>query len=63
MKRICECVLDFFKREWSPAEKILLVLVCFLSGVIHGFLWAPIKKGISCGNYNGNTYSKPEEEE
>ena len=31
-------------------EKILLGLTCFLGGVVAGFLIAPIKKGICCGN-------------
>lgn len=33
---------------------ILTALACFLGGIILGFLIAPVKKGIYCGNYNGN---------
>ena len=61
MKCIFAAMKDFFTREWSPAEKVMMILVCFLSGMVHGFLWAPIKKGISCGNNSGNTYVKGEE--
>lgn len=35
-------------------EKILLGTACFLGGVVAGFLIAPIKKGVYCGNNNGN---------
>lgn len=34
----------------------LIGLVCLLAGVIVGFLLAPVKKGIYCGNNNGNSY-------
>ncbi|QRV21176.1 hypothetical protein I6K70_06775 [Lacrimispora saccharolytica] len=46
----------FFNREWSLAEKRLLTLSVFLLGCVLGFLFAPIKKGIYCGNHNGNTW-------
>lgn len=35
---------------------ILTALVCFLGGIILGFLIAPVKKGVYCGNYSGNIY-------
>ena len=34
----------------------LIGLVCLLAGVIVGFLLAPVKKGIYCGNNSGNSY-------
>lgn len=37
-------------------EKILVGAACFFAGVVAGFLIAPIKKGIYCGNNNGNDY-------
>lgn len=46
----------FFNREWSFAEKRLLILSSFLLGCLLGFLFAPIKKGVYCGNHNGNTW-------
>lgn len=52
-----KCVVkDFFKRDWTTTEKILVAVGLVLLGVVIGFLLAPIKKGISCGNNNGNTY-------
>lgn len=42
-------------------EKVLLGLSCFLGGVVAGFLIAPIKEGIYCGNNNGNYLGKDEE--
>lgn len=42
----------FLKNEWSYLEKKLIVSTFFLSGVVIGFLIAPIKKGIYCGNNN-----------
>ena len=38
------------------SEKCLLAAACLFAGVVLGFLFAPIKKGIYCGNYNGNRY-------
>ena len=38
------------------SEKWLLAAACLFAGVILGFLLAPIKKGIYCGNYSGNRY-------
>ncbi len=42
-------------------EKGFLGLACFLGGVVVGFLIAPIKKGIYCGNNNGNYLGRDEE--
>lgn len=54
-----KCVVkDFFKRDWTMSEKILMTICLVLAGVVIGFLIAPIKKGISCGNNNGNTYNE-----
>lgn len=46
---------NFYLHEWSMAEKKLMVLIAFLSGIIIGFVFSPIKKGVYCGNNNGNT--------
>ena len=43
-------------------EKVLLGAACFFAGAVAGFLIAPIKKGIYCGNNSGNTYVPGEEE-
>ncbi len=42
-------------------EKILLGTACFLGGVVAGFLIAPIKKGVYCGNNNGNCVGAKED--
>ena len=62
LKNVCESVKDFFRREWTVVEKILVILCCVMFGVIKGFMLAPIKKGISCGNNNGNVYNELEED-
>ena len=35
-------------------EKLLLATACFFGGMVAGFLIAPIKKGIYCGNNSAN---------
>lgn len=55
-------VKDFFKRDWTLSEKILVIFCCIMFGVIKGFLMAPIKRGISCGNNNGNVYNQLEDD-
>ncbi len=57
-----QAVKDFFKRDWTMSEKILLILCCIMFGMIKGFLLFPIKRGISCGNNNGNVYNQLEDE-
>ena len=62
MKAVWEGIKDFFERDWTPAEKILVILCCLQLGVVKGFLLAPVKKGIACGNNNGNTYNRMEDD-
>ncbi len=49
-------IKEFFAREWTGAEKVLVILSCIFLGVVNGFLISPVKRGISCGNNCGNTY-------
>lgn len=42
-------------------EKILLGAACFFGGMVAGFLIAPIKKGICCGNNSDNSVATKEE--
>ena len=58
MRDIWENIKDFFTRDWTMTEKVLVILCCILLGMVKGFLLAPIKKGISCGNNSGNTYNQ-----
>ncbi|MGL6200896.1 MAG: hypothetical protein ACRC3H_18395 [Lachnospiraceae bacterium] len=45
-------IKEFLNRDLSRSEKVLLLVSCFLTGIIVGFVFAPIKKGIYCGNHN-----------
>lgn len=56
-------IKEFFQKDWTPTEKVLVVLCCVLIGVIKGFLLAPIKAGIQCGNGNGDYYFVGEDDE
>lgn len=40
--------------------KILLACTFLFLGIIIGFLCSPVKRGVYCGNNNGNTYGKNE---
>lgn len=59
---MCAKIKDFFQRDWTPTEKVLMVLSCVLIGMVNGFLLAPIKGGIHCGNGNGDTYLLDDED-
>ena len=41
----------------KKATCFLVSTIFLLLGIIIGFIIAPIKKGVYCGNNNGNTYS------
>lgn len=62
VKNIFDKVKGFMERDWSLAEKVLVIMCCVLYGMVYGFLISPVKKGISCGNNNGNTYESLDEE-
>lgn len=51
----------FYNREWTSCEKKLVTATAFLFGIVLGFMFAPIKKGIYCGNNNGTTTYLTEE--
>lgn len=53
-------IKKFYNREWSLEEKMLLTWACILGGMVVGFLFSPIKKGVYCGNHNGNTQKELE---
>lgn len=53
---------NFYMRDWTLAEKILLTASAALAGLVVGFLWSPVKKGIYCGNHNGNTMVTEEQD-
>lgn len=62
LRDMVKSVKDFFQRDWTLTEKILVILCCVMFGIIKGFIMAPIKKGISCGNNNGNVYNQLEDD-
>lgn len=39
-------------------EKMLIAMTCLFAGMVIGFLIAPIKGGIECGNNSGNHYKE-----
>lgn len=47
-----KAIKDFFRRDWSVAEKVLVAIACALFGLVWGFLCAPAKKKSSCCNHN-----------
>lgn len=55
-------VKDFFKRDWTMSEKILVILCCVMFGMIKGFILAPVKKGLIFGSNNGNVYNQLEDD-
>ena len=59
-------IKTFFRRDWTTAEKVLVILCCILLGVVKGFQLAKIKQGtyIGCnnGNYNSDFNEQPTEE-
>lgn len=52
--KLKECTSDSFSAA---------LLIGFLSGIIVGFLAAPIKKGISIGSNNNITQIEPDDED
>ncbi|WP_180994514.1 hypothetical protein [Clostridium sp. chh4-2] len=53
---------EFFYKEWCPSDKCLVIATASLLGIVIGFILSPVKKGIFCGNYNGNT-QRPKDKE
>ena len=43
----------FFHRDWSVAEKVLVILCCILFGMMKGSRYAK-KRSIAIGSNNGN---------
>lgn len=48
-----EILGEFAERDWTMAEKLLFGLVCLFGGLIVGFVFSPVKKGIALGSHNG----------
>lgn len=41
----------------NKSTGFLLAISGLFLGIIIGFLWSPVKKGMHCGYNNGNTYN------
>ena len=39
-------IREFFAREWTGAEKTLVILSCILLGVVNGFLISPVNSKV-----------------
>lgn len=45
---------EFCWSSWDMHDKVLVTACAFFFGMIIGFAFSPVKKGIYCGNHNGN---------
>jgi hypothetical protein len=50
-------ITEFINRSWTREEKVLVVLCASLIGILVGFLFSPLKKGISLFSHNGSNNS------
>lgn len=57
MKTIRETGKVFFGKEWTAAEKILIIANCILLGAVLGVLFGPRKGALTIGSNNGNGMS------
>ena len=54
-------IREFFAKDWSVEERVLLTVAALLAGLTAGFLLSPFKS-IQIGNNCGNSYGTEEEE-
>lgn len=64
----CKCKMkEFFEKDWTMTEKILFTAVAVLSGILVGFVFSPVKKGMKVlseiGSHNTNLELEEDEEE
>lgn len=52
-----EFISEFINRSWTNEEKVLVVLSASLIGIVVGFIFSPLKKGISVFSHNGSNNS------
>lgn len=50
-------IAEFVNRSWTKEEKFLVVLSAALAGIIVGFIFSPVKKGIGLFSHNGSNNS------
>lgn len=46
-------IMEIFEKEYTPLEKALAFSGALMLGVILGFIFSPVKKGILIGSKNG----------
>lgn len=64
MERLINGIRGFAERDWTIAEKVLVLSSSFLLGTVWGFWMSPVKHGVSIGSYNGNAMNRgPEHKE
>jgi len=59
-------VMDYFTEDTTTTRRKILILgaTCTLVGIVAGFLFSPIKKGIYINiSNNGNSIGEPSEDE
>ncbi|MDE6432944.1 MAG: hypothetical protein K2L07_01795 [Lachnospiraceae bacterium] len=60
-------VVDYFTEDTTTTRKKILMLgtICTLVGIVVGFIFSPIKKGIyiNISNNNSNNGMSPEDED
>lgn len=64
----CKCKMkEFFEKDWTMTEKALFTAVAVLSGIVIGFLFSPVKKGVKVlseiGSHNTHLDLEEDEEE
>lgn len=51
--KVLKCIKNFFKKDWSMSEKVLLTLLAVSFGVLMGIFLSPIKEGMDIENHFG----------
>ncbi|MDO5519077.1 MAG: hypothetical protein Q4G58_01155 [bacterium] len=65
---MCDFIKNLFTKDWDLDDKILMVSVTALAGIVIGFLFSPMKKGLNimsgngCNNYAAGSCQKPEKD-
>lgn len=53
-RRVRTFIKGLFTKEWSIYDKVLCVTTAALAGLVTGFLFSPIKKGVHVLSDNGS---------
>ena len=58
MKAVWNAIKEFFVRDWTMPEKILIISCCILAGMVKGLFWG---HGQSCLCHTGHSSHKDED--